>query len=140
MAQDKYTIHPALFISELYNFFEEYYSRKRKKVICLTFSEGLISDILTYVRNYPDCKLNIGDVTHLLPQSYDGIYYSEGIFTITRPCIPEDFYPKYLYSGWRHFIKEALLDYMYEYNLENVVRYMSKNERAELEAELTLAK
>ena len=47
MAQDKYTIHPALFISELYNFFEEYYSRKRKKVICLTFSEDLISDILT---------------------------------------------------------------------------------------------
>lgn len=140
MTKHKFTIHPALFVSELYNFFEEYYSCKRKKVICLTLSEELIRDILTYIRNYPDCKLDIGDVTHLLPQSYDGIYYSDGIFTITRPCIPEDFYPQYLYSGWRQFIKEALLDYMYEYSLENVVRYMSKNERAELEAGLTLAK
>lgn len=140
MAQDKYTIHPALFISELYNFFEEYYSRKRKKVIVITLGRDLIDDILSYIKNYPGCKLNIGEVTSALPYSYDGIYYKDDIFTITRPCIPENFYPSYLYSGWRNFIKEALLEYMYENTLENVVTYISKNERVDLESELASSK
>lgn len=140
MAKDKYNIHPALFISELYNFFEEYYSPKRKKIVVINLSKDSIDDILSYIKNYPNCKIHIGEVTFALSYSYNGIYHKDDIFIITRPCITENFYPNYLYSGWRNFIKEVLLEYMYENTLENVVTYISKNERADLESKLALAK
>jgi len=136
MAIDKYYIHPALFLSELYNFFEDYYSPKHKRVIVISLSEELLVEIADEVMSYPKNKIKIGYNFHEVASAYRGVYADKDIFTITRPCIDKQNYPAYLYSGWQDSIKNAMLEYMYNNDLTGVVSYLTKSERADLEKSL----
>ena len=136
MAIDKYYIHPALFISELYNFFEEYYSPKHKRVIIISLSKELLKEMVSEIMSYPKSKIKIGYNFYEVVSTYRGVYVDKDIFTITRPCIDKQNYPAYLYSGWQDSIKNAMLEYMYNNDLSNVVSYLTKSERSDLEINL----
>lgn len=136
MAIDKYYIHPALFLSELYNFFEDYYSPKHKRVIVISLSEELLAEMASEIMSYSKSKIKIGYNFHEVVSAYQGVYANKDIFTITRPCIDKQNYPTYLYSGWKESIKNAMLEYMYNNDLTDVVSYLTKSERADLEKSL----
>lgn len=136
MAIDKYYIHPALFISELYNFFEAYYSPKHKRVIVISLSKELLEEMASEIMSYPKSKIKIGYNFYEVVSTYRGVYVDKDIFTITRPCIDKQNYPVYLYSGWQDSIKNAMLEYMYNNDLSNVVSYLTKSERSDLEINL----
>lgn len=136
MAIDKYYIHPALFLSELYNFFEDYYSPKHKRVIVISLSEELLVEMASEIMSYSKSKIKIGYNFHEVVSAYRGVYIDKDIFTITRPCIDKQNYPAYLYSGWQDSIKNTMLEYMYNNDLSNIVSYLTKSERSDLEINL----
>ena len=118
-----------IFLSELYKNLVEYYHSEHKKQPVFRLTYENINYLIKFIESSSNNKISIDRDTSRL-ENYN-IYPGYTQLTLYKPLVSESLYPPYFHPLWKKFIKEGIMEYLFE-NESCIVSYFDKEEMKEL--------
>jgi hypothetical protein len=123
-----------IFLSELYLNLKEYFHPEHKKSPVFRIYAENVNYIATCIEKLCNNKITIDRNPKYL-ENYD-IYPYSAQFTLYKAIVPENLYPPYFHPNWRTFIKDGILEYLFN-NESCIVEYFNKTDMKLLKDSLT---